>query len=218
MHTPQPQVFIFVNDCSRPGWFIESLGDRNCLVLESCSRWPSNSLRLQSEEPAEVKTVQVDGISVWCVRIGVCQDANEEPSGAYDNGNSQIRFCREFEKLRATPIDLIELSIGLVLEVIGIKLVEGMIELELFYHEEILRDRCFFHFRSHAPTHFFGNRGHSLGHLTSFRLSLGRVIASYELINGKGCEGNFGLREDMKHIELQGIGALLSNWEHLEPT
>ena len=57
-----------------------------------CCRWPCHSLRLQSHETAEVKAVKVDGVTIWCVRVGICQYAHKEPSGTNDNGGAEVRF------------------------------------------------------------------------------------------------------------------------------
>ena len=214
MHT---RVFIFVNDRGQPCRIIDCLSDRNCCVLESCCCGPCHSLRLQSEHTAEIKSVQVDRITIWCVCVGVCQDANEEPSGADDNGDAEVRFWIKFEELCAASIDLYKLLIRLVREVFFCKLIEDMVELELLYHIEILGDSCFFHFDSLRP-YFFGKRRHSLGHLTSFFLSSSRMIASHKLVDRKGTEWNIGLWEDVKHVELQRRWALLSNWKYLKPT
>ena len=214
MHT---RVFIFVHDWGQPCRFIDCLGDRNCLVFESCCRGPWYSLRLQSEHAAEIKAIQIDGVSIWCVRVGICQDANKEPSGAYDNGDTEVRFRIKFEELWTASIDLYKLLIRLVREVFFCKLIEDMLELELFDHIEILSDSCFFHFNSWRP-YFFSKRRHSLRHLTSFFLSSSGVIASHELVDRKSTEWNIGLWEDVKHIELQRRWALLANWQYLKPT
>ena len=84
------------------------------MVFESGSGWPSDRLGLQREEPTEVKTVHVDGISVWCGRIGIGQDGHEEPSRAYDHGDAEVRARLEVEEHSAASIDIYKLVIGLV--------------------------------------------------------------------------------------------------------
>ena len=104
-------------------------------------------------------------------------------------------------------------------QVFSRELIEAVIKLELWEHEQTLSDSVLFHLLSltELPTSYVGRHHGGSWHVSPLLLSKQRQVVCDEAVQWERVDGNFGLRKHVEHIELIGHGALLTNGKHLEP-
>ena len=152
------------------------------------------------------------------VRLG--QNTQEKPSWRNDDSDANVRLGVEAEELGASLVNLAHLGGWIIDQVFSRELIEAVIKLELWEHEQTLSDSVLFHLLSltELPTSYVGRHHGGSWHVSPLLLSKQRQVVCDEAVQWERVDGNFGLRKHVEHIELIGHGALLTNGKHLEPT